>query len=111
MIITFKLFEELDQNQPKIGDYVLATNKYWSEKQNHFFLSKIGKIISISKSQGKNLYNVKYNEEFFIMPRRKFDFGENSTVFWKNEIIHWSENIEDLIPFVELYNDMLKYNL
>jgi len=114
MITQFKIFEKIDVGEPNIGDYVVCTNKYWTLDQNKFFLSKIGKIWRISTVDGKFLYSVKYNEEFIDdFPNRK-NYGGHwrpELVFWRNEIKHWSKNKKNLKQFVEIYDDIFKYNL
>lgn len=114
MIIKFKIFEKLDIDEPKRDDYVICTNKYWTDDQNKFFLTHIGRIISISYNSDKPIYGVRYDpygDGFKEFPTRQLFYPTHSMTFWRNEVIHWSDNIQELEQFTDLYNDVFKYNL
>ncbi len=108
MITNFKIFEKLDTDIPKLHDYVICYNQYYSIDVNNYLMSKIGKIYQISYSDGKPLYSVIF-DELIKLPNHKYE--QDSLVFWKNEIKHWSNNKKDLEQFVEIYDDITKYNL
>ena len=99
----------LDYGEPTYHDYVVASEPLWSLDQNMFFLSNIGQIQSISDVNGKPLYTVYYDKEIRDMPN--FKLGKDRNIFWRKDIKHWSKNKEDLLQFVELYDDISKYNL
>jgi hypothetical protein len=119
MITKFKIFEKsiftpsislLDKDEPKLHDYVVASNNIWTEEENRFVLSHIGQIVNVSYVKGRPLYRVEFEEES-KMPNYQYEWGTKTMVFWRKEIIHWSKNKEDLIEFVELNADVFKYNI
>lgn len=119
MITKFKIFERLDEGEPYIGNYVIASNKYWSEDQNRWFLGHIGKIKDISRNRNNGtkpdslMYTVKYEDIFNELPTWSYDwkYNGNEMVFWRNEIVHWSKNKEDLEDFADYHSSISKYNL
>ena len=106
-----KLFEELDKDEPKIGDYVIANAKYASKVIQNFFLTHIGKIISVDKAEPLNTIEVEYDDEDVLMSdgvlldNNRWNFVYNSLKL--TELLHWSKNIEDLEDILTAK----KYNL
>jgi hypothetical protein len=84
----------------KIGDYVLAKDKYLRDT--------IGQLIDkISTGDGYSVYAVKY-EKIPKFPKNVFiRFDNNTLEFYREEIEHFSENIEELEDII----NSRKYNL
>lgn len=114
MIVKFKLFEELNESSPKIGDYVIIEKEFddFEDKNNIIFInSSIGYIW---KSPGASTHIVKYYnipdniKQYF----QYSDYSEglkigNSIITNNEEIKYWSKDKEDLLPFIATN----KYNL
>jgi len=115
MITNFKIFENVNNDEPEIGDYVacVVNERYFEYNEDMFmnFVKKsIGEIIDkrLSNGFGNNTYYyiVKYyNIPKIILNYFKFD----GTVIYaeQNEIVYFSKREED----VELYFTSKKYNL
>lgn len=108
MITKFKLYESVDEGEPKLGDYVICFEEdSGDEKFDNFLLNNIGKVI------GYNSGNYDYTIKYYYAPKEYlFYFGSvgNDKLcrpMMKKEIIHWSENKEELVSFIESN----KYNL
>lgn len=110
MITKFKLYEKVDSGEPKIGDYVLCyeeRNDYLNGKYlNEFYLKNIGKIVNIDDDR-----SIPYIIEYENIPIKLdvwfHDLILNCRNMSRSEIIHWSENKEDL----EIFIQSNKYNL
>lgn len=52
MITTFKIFEQINQNEPEIGDYVLCRDLSLSfkEKVSDFIENNIGQCIKVNEN-------------------------------------------------------------
>lgn len=100
MITRFKIYEKINLQSPKIGDYVI-TKSQQSGAIAIFTNNNIGQLKSIYK----NDYRIKYNN---IPSELKGNFdGEYRRGFDLRQIIHWSKNKEDL----EIILQSEKYNL
>ena len=109
MITKFKIYEQLDEGTPMYGDYVICLEQESGDDEfDNFLLNCIGEIVGYS--EGSYDYIIKYND---IPNQFLFYFGSNGTNYRlcrpmkKSEILHWSENKEDLEPFIQSN----KYNL
>jgi hypothetical protein len=94
-IKNFKLFENIDEGEPKKGDWVIIDTSHlniYPDHNENEYKDKIGKIIRIRK----------HYDEIDI----DFD-GRKLHGFSLSKISHWSENREDL----ETLLDANKYNL
>lgn len=105
MITYFKLFEGVDIDKPKVGDYVIC-----NEKPLDFLSDLIGKVISINNMHSAAHYQVKFNID--NVPNEYItgfiDYGEKGVrPMLLSEIVYWSENFEDL----EILISSKKYNL
>ena len=115
MIIKFKLFEELDEKIPKIGDYVIIKKDNDDDFDDNKYINFINSSIGyIWKSPGKSTHIAKY----YNIPdniKQYFQYSDyteglkigNSIIVYNDEIEYWSKNKEDLIPFIQSN----KYNL
>ena len=76
MITKFKIYENINEGEPKIGDYVICTtinNK--TPELLHFLSNNIGKYIQVSK-----YISFPYQIQFYNIPKSmKFYFGHNPT--------------------------------
>ena len=98
-----KTFENINVNEPKIGDYAICndSNKNYLNK---FLLTNIGKIVDI------NIYKYyPYIVNYDNVPEDYYEAFSHPTYidsrdFKREEILYFSENIEDL-------KAILKYNL
>jgi hypothetical protein len=115
MIVKFKLFEELNETPPKVGDYVIVEEEdedvFGDIDYINFINSSIGYIF---KSPGKSIHLVKYyNIPDNIKKYFQYsDFSEglkigNGIIASNDKIKYWSKNKEDLLPFIAIN----KYNL
>lgn len=108
MITKFKLFEELNEGEPKLGDYVICCEQESGDDVfDNFLLQNIGQIIA--RNNGNYDYGIKYND---VPKEVLFYFGSQGKhklvrPMTKDEIIYWSENKEDLEPYIQ----SKKYNL
>lgn len=99
--------------EPQINDYVICKEQNESEDiEIHKFVSNnIGQLKYIEQSiiNDKKQYFIKYNN----IPediKHEFNFDKypiDCRFMYRNEIIHFSPNIEDLMPFI----NAIKYNL
>lgn len=117
MIIKFKIFENIYQGEPKVGDYVIVSDKfdYYSDYSSdyseylNFINNNIGKIIDIRD----DIYP--YVVNFNNIPKnlkKYFEIFENDdkicyAKFKRDEIIHYSDTISVLEPYIAAN----KYNL
>jgi len=110
-LTTVNLFENLNQNEPEIGDYVIIYHEDFLECLIDFFRNNIGKLTQISyNNQLKcNDYKIKFDE---YLP--EYDPFCNSTLstskeifVGKEDLLRWSKNKEDL----EILQFQQKYNL
>jgi hypothetical protein len=96
-------------DEPQIGDYVIAVT--YVADLSDFVNNNIGKIIRQRQRKPglppiiEGYYKIQYQN---IPPDIKSDFfNDNSRLFLKKNIIHFSKNKEDL----EIYLDQNKYNI
>jgi len=107
-LIPYKIFENSNQKNPQIGDYICA--EYDDDALDDVFLnfikSNIGQIIDI-KAKLDLIYHVKY--EMYDEIENMFFKEENIyyTGFNKSEIKFFSKNKEDCNLFLQ----SKKYNL
>ncbi len=103
-----KTYEQINKGTPKIGDYVICEEIGNSDDAyNNFLKTTIGKIVSIGTSKYK--YQVQYNNiptKFLSYFGREKTY-ENCRAMLDDEIIYFSNNKEDLEPFIQSN----KYNL
>jgi len=102
--LELRIYESLNKNKPKIGDYVIAEDDSSREdiesNINKILCTQIGQIISIRDS--KFVY-VKY-EKHILDHLSVLDPGnarENCMVFYFTEIKYWSKNKEDLQQIID----------
>jgi hypothetical protein len=103
--------ESVIQTEPKIGDYVICKETFGNENKIKFLNTNIGKIINIDRTN-KNFYIVEYENipksliQFFTLNNTNYNI-DNTRTITRKEIIHFSPNKEDLLPY--LYAN--KYNI
>lgn len=103
-----KTYEELN-NGPKLGDYVICFNPYYSMEWNNYLMSKIGQIVYINNDKnGKEFFTVKFDEPIKL-PNAVWD--DERRCFWRSEIKHWSKNRKDLEQYADLYDNINIYNI
>jgi len=97
-----KTYENID-NEPKVDDYVLCEEETKDENVKEYVKTHIGQILII-----EDLLKTMYNYKVFYKNSNKY-FGNNGNCrsMERNEIIHWSKNKEDLLPYLTAN----KYNL
>lgn len=106
-----KTYEEINERELQIGDYVICPETYgFSEQVSNFVENNIGQYIANADMdfliiQYENVpdelkVNLYYTNENYIT-------YENSAVVERYEIKYWSPNKDDL----EIYLDADKYNL
>lgn len=114
-LTTVNLFENLNQNEPEIGDYVIIYHEDFIEcycdgtDLIDFFRNNIGKLTQIGYNNELKSYKIKFDE---YLP--EYDPFCNSTLSTskeifvdKEDILRWSKNKEDL----EILQFQQKYNL
>ena len=102
MITKFKIFEHINE-QPKIGDYVLIDSSQAdiiSSTYKNFYGRTIGQIVDI-KNEKNGKYEVMFDENVNGQKISNFHF------FNFKFIKYWSDNKEDLEPYIRAK----KYNL
>lgn len=109
MITKFKIYESINEGEPKVGDYVIChektdNNALMYRKIEKFINSNIGKIVR--ERDDIFVFWVDFeeipNDNKFKM---FFSSGEvNTPETWRKmkrkEIIYWSKNREDLEPLL-----------
>jgi len=84
-------FNENNNDEPKVGDYVICTENQLDHEFNNFIADNIGKIIVISND--KYAYEIRY----YNIPYRFNDYFYNDIRgFGEYEIIHFSKNKAEL---------------
>jgi hypothetical protein len=96
MIIKFKLFEFINDDKPKLKDYVIVT-------VHNEMLPTIGRITHIAYDSSFP-YLVEFDKNFYY-----YDYGldDNNVVLDIDEILYWSKDKEELKPLLQSN----KYNL
>ena len=102
-----KLFEELNIDEPKVGDWAICEAVSMSQYSvplgiKNFLSITIGRIKNKNKRTDYN-----YGVYFENMPKDVEDGWGNPAAFMRNEIKFWSENKEDLEYIIQAN----KYNL
>lgn len=105
-----KTYEEININEPEVGDYVICkenNSDRSDDKAASFTSNRIGKIVRISLT---NTY--KYDISYTDIPINLHQFfntirGEECRPMKGDEIIYWSKDKDELIPFISSN----KYNL
>ncbi len=102
MITEFKIFENINEDKPKIGDYVLikSHSDFFKKYEN-----KIGKIVDI-ESNNVDYKKILYYINFYINEINDH-IGKRREPIYGYEIKYWSENEEELKQML----DIKKYNL
>lgn len=97
-----KSYESIE-NEPKIGDYVLCDEETTDHDVKEFVKTHIGKLVLI-----QDILVTNYNYKIYYNDSDKY-FGNNGNhrSMTRSEIKHWSENIEDILPFLSSN----KYNM
>jgi hypothetical protein len=111
MIINFKIFEKLNDGNPKIGDYVLLNiNWYYNDKKFDYFLNNtIGQISKIEKENNKNyIPNINNKYQILFDTTEKFKLLQHNRIkVYDKQIKYFSSNKEEL----EVILNSNKYNL
>ena len=111
MITNFKIFEEVNEFELEIGDYVIAYPIFAVAEIGKLLNKEIGQLIKII-DKSDFIYEIKYflnSEELKFLHRQGFDTESNSVSVGMSlvEIKHWSKNKEDLEQILTAN----KYNL
>ena len=104
MIIKFKLYETLNQGEPKIGDYVICDINYgFLSIYVEFVSNSIGKIFKKSE----DCFYVKYYNipEEILSDFKYSDYSErinvgNAIFVHETDVLYWSKNKQDLEEFL-----------
>ena len=102
-----KIYEELNNTKPKIGDYVICKD-YLTEVYN-FVLNNIGQIIDIVSNYHGDQYVIKFENIPENIKNWFYNYNNdrNTRSYDENEILYFSNNKEDL----EIILQTKKYNL
>ena len=121
MITKFKLFETVNIDEPKVGDYVICSeiadvfykNEDWYNdyiELLNIIKDKIGKIVKIEELS----YIVEYKDvpkklrqDFFVLNDKKQLVCRR---FAREDIVFWSKNKKDLSD-LDLLRKSKKYNI
>lgn len=109
-LTTVNLFENLNQNEPEIGDYVIIYSEDFVECLIDFFRNNIGKLTQISYNNQlkSNDYKIKFDE--YLPEYEPFCNSTLSTskeIFVdKEDISRWSKNKKELETLItaNIYN-------
>ena len=94
MITNFKIFEEINQGELEIGDYVICEESI-NDNLKDFISNNIGSFSGFSEKGHPYIYIIKYeNVPDFLLERDWFN--NNCRRMCRREIKYWSKNIEDL---------------
>jgi hypothetical protein len=102
MITKFKIYESLNNNKPKIGNYVLIKSHSDMFKK---YEDKIGKIVDL-ESDKQNYKDIMYYINFYI-DEINDHIGKRREPIYGYEIKYWSDDKEDIKRLL----DIKKYNL
>ena len=103
MIIKFKTYESINEDEPELGDYVICKESHEHEIVVQNFLSQnIGKIVEMNKGYK---YIVKYKN--IPNDTKKYFIYQGTRGMDRNEIKYWSKDKEEL----ESILNANKYNL
>jgi len=105
-----KTFEKLNENEPEVGDYILAKWKNAADDHpaNIFVANNIGKLIKIEIDKYDVVFFlVKYNNIPKELELYKSMNNNTSFELKKEDLIKWSKNEEDL----EMILQSNKFNL
>lgn len=105
MITNFKIFETINEGDPKIGDYVLLKYDKFKNDMTNFLNDHIGKIIFIDEK----LYRIEYYDVPDTINYRFHYYKTNNSytkTIEKRYISYWSKNREELEELLaaEKYN-------
>lgn len=114
MITRFKIFENINDGEPKVGDFVIIKTKDLPQLYNFygdFIKTSIGRIWKI---HSVNFFLIKYEnipkeiKDYFSYSdySKGLNIG-NSILVHKRDIIYWSKNKEDLDYII----DAKKFNI
>ena len=96
MITKFKIYEEINLNEPEIGDYVIA--KFSRADDDHplnlFVTKNIGLITDKTYYQQRIQYTVKFDD----IPKELYFYSTNHSTlrFYRQDLLQCSKNKEDL---------------
>lgn len=102
MITKFKIFESVNEDEPKIGDWVLCTSKDISDDTKTFLETTIGQLVKITKDKKYTYYEVEY---------RNKKYKNTFTLSHIMKILYWSENRKELEKKLEILITTNKYNI
>jgi len=99
MITKFKIFENVNENEPEVGDYVIASSNDFLIDLNEFTKNRIGRLYNIFKP----LYvdDLSYTVIYDNIPK-ELDcytfkvYDEEAISLDKEDIKYWSKDKEDL---------------
>jgi hypothetical protein len=106
MITNFKIFENIDEGEPEISDYVICDESDYSSdpKIKEYVKNHIGQFIEIN---GQYPRMSAYKYMIYYPDVDDSILNGNKREMSKEQIIRWSKNKEDL----EQYIFAKKYNL
>lgn len=90
MITKFKLFENINEDEPEVGDYVLCEED--EDTTFDFTKNKIGKYCMNSEDIDYPYY-IEYDN---IPDNLQIFFTDNCRLMMKNEIKYWSKDKNEL---------------
>jgi hypothetical protein len=98
---------ETIEDDPKVNDYVLCEENTNNDDVKNYIETHIGQLIDI-EDKLKTIYNYKV---FYKDSNRYFGNNGNCRSMERNEIIFWSENIEDVKNYMKIKMSANKYNI
>ena len=101
MITKFKLYEEINQNEPEEGDYVICSE--YEKDIKDFIENNVGQYVHYEVG-ARYPYDIEYNIPDNII---KIYFENNCRRFSFDEIKYWSKDKDELESFLAAK----KYNL
>ena len=113
MIIKFKIFEEINDGKPQVGDYVICEEENFNKNPVKKYVNEnIGKIIKIHSPNSILWFLIEYDIDFITcgFDIDKFQLEEDPIGcrnMNRDEIKYWSKDKEEL----ESILSAKKYNL
>jgi hypothetical protein len=108
MITKFKIFESVNEDEPKIGDWVLCYSEDISDDTKTFLETTIGQLVKITKDKKYTHYEVEYRNKKYTDE----SFNKNTfTLSHIMKILYWSENRKELEKKLEILRTANKYNI
>lgn len=102
-----KSYENTTEDEPQIGDYVIAVSVYPNEEITIFLKTHIGKVILKDYNENNSFISVEYDEIIPTLNQKSWIFVISDDKTHNDAFLYISKNKKDC----EIYLKTSKYNL